>query len=240
VGAQIVETVTHVSDRRHRRLRRLLRGTRDWVRSRYGLREIIFPEKYFVDQTHDVVVTYSSCLALVYFAQRPQQLELDGITSDRQSAALYDALLQHPGIGLVATRTKGAVHLRSREGAAIIEDGSLRVIDGENPLEPYGTAPYIVRAVRDLVSQPNAGDLVLFGAYDGYEIVSFDDQIGAHGSAGGDQVWPFIITPPDLDLSRAILEDARDIHSAVMCRYADCEGEEEPAVEVDSSGSVRA
>ena len=223
VGAQIVETVTHVSDRRHRRLRRMLRHTRDWIRSRYGLREIIFPEKYFVDPRHDVVVTYSSCLALIYFAQRPQQLGLDEITSDPRSAGLYDALLKHPGIGLVATRADGAVHLRSRAGAAVIDGGTLRVLEGANPLEPYGTAPYVIRAVHDLVSQPNSGDLVLFGDYDGYEIVSFDDQVGAHGCAGGDQVYPFIITPPELDLSDAVLEDARDIHGAVMCRYAECD-----------------
>ena len=74
------------------------------------------------------------------------------------------------------------------------------MLEGENPLAPYGTASYVVRAVRDLVMQPNSGDIVLFGAYDGYDIVSFDDQVGAHGSAGGDQVYPFIITPPDLDL----------------------------------------
>jgi len=34
---------------------------------------------------------------------------------------------------------------------------------------------------------------VIFGAYDGYEIVSFDDQIGAHGAAGGNQLYPFLI-----------------------------------------------
>lgn len=222
VGPQIVETVTHVSHRRHRRWRRLLRLTRDWVRSRYGLREIIFPEKYYVDPRHDVVVTYSSCLALIYFAQLPRQLDLDDITTDPQRAALYQTLLSHPGIGLVATRLGDAIHLRSRAGAAVIEGEALRVLEGDNPLETYGTAPHSVRAVRDLVRQPNAGDMVLFGAYDGYEIVSFDDQVGAHGSAGGDQTYPFIITPPDLDLTDARLEDARDIHRAVMCRYADC------------------
>jgi len=77
-----------------------------------------------------------------------------------------------------------------------------------------------VGAVRDLILQPNSGDIVLFGAYDGYDIVSFDDQVGAHGSAGGDQVYPFIITPPDLDLSDDILEDARDVNRVVMSRYA--------------------
>jgi len=78
----------------------------------------------------------------------------------------------------------------------------------------------VTRAVRDLVQQPNAGDIVIFGAYDEYEIVSFDDQVGAHGSAGGDQMYPFLLTPPELPVGHETLEDARDIHRAVMSRYA--------------------
>ena len=68
--------------------------------------------------------------------------------------------------------------------------------------------------------QHNAGDCVLFGAYDGADIVSFDDQVGAHGSAGGEQVYPFILAPAWLELESETLEDARDIHRAVMLRYA--------------------
>jgi hypothetical protein len=70
------------------------------------------------------------------------------------------------------------------------------------------------------VRQPNAGDIVIFGAYDEYEIVSFDDQVGAHGSAGGDQMYPFLLTPPGLPVADARLEDARDIHRVVLSRYA--------------------
>jgi hypothetical protein len=77
----------------------------------------------------------------------------------------------------------------------------------------------VIRAVHDLVMQPNAGDLVLFGAYDGYDIVSFDDQVGAHGSAGGDQVYPFLITPADLEVAEAKIEDARDVHEEILMRY---------------------
>lgn len=220
IGAQIVETVARMARPRHRHWRRWLFRARDWVRSRYGLRELILPEKYYVDPRHDVVVTYSSCLALVYFADVPRQLELREIAEDARRATLYHALLAHPGIGLVCTRVDGAVHLESRTGRAVIQGDAIRVISGEDPLEPYGTAPYIVRAVRDLVCQPNAGDIVIFGAYDGYDIFSFDDQVGAHGSAGGDQVYPFIVTPPDVDLSEERLEDARDIHRALMKRYA--------------------
>jgi hypothetical protein len=70
------------------------------------------------------------------------------------------------------------------------------------------------------VSQHNAGDITIFGAYDGYEIVSFDDQIGAHGAAGGNQLHPFIIGPAHLHLEHARIDDARDVHSAVLLHYA--------------------
>jgi hypothetical protein len=220
VGPGIVETVAQVSRHRHYRWRRGLRALRDWTRSRYGLREIIFPEKYRVDARHEVVVTYSSCLALIYFDDVSEQLGLEEILAVPRRAHLYRALLAHPGIGLVITRSVGGVHLESTRGRAVIEGESVRILEGDNPLAPYGTESYVVRAVRDLVMQPSSGDLVLFGAYDGYDIVSFDDQVGAHGSAGGDQVYPFIITPPDLDLSEEVLEDARDVYRVVMTRYA--------------------
>ena len=86
-------------------------------------------------------------------------------------------------------------------------------------MEPFGIATHELRAVESLVMQPNAGDIVLFGAYDGADIVSFDDQVGAHGSAGGDQTYPFLITPSWLAASSETLEDARDIHRAVLLKY---------------------
>ena len=220
VGAAVLETAEQMIDPQHGRRRRLLRRVRDWFRSRYGLREIIFPEKYRVDARHDVVVTYSSCLALVYFADEPRALELADIARDRRRAQLYAALLTHPGIGLVLTRSGPAVHAEGRGGHAVIVGGEVEVLHGTNPLEPYGTEPVVLRAIEELVRQPNAGDIVLFGAYDGYDIISFDDQVGAHGSAGGDQVWPFIVAPVSLDLEGETLENARDIHRAIMVKYA--------------------
>ena len=54
----------------------------------------------------------------------------------------------------------------------------------------------------------------------GYEIISFDDQIGAHGSAGGDQVRPFLITSPGIDVANATIEDARALHGLILSKYA--------------------
>ena len=67
---------------------------------------------------------------------------------------------------------------------------------GANPLAVYGSDPRTARAVESLVRRPNGGDLVLFGRIDGREIVSFDDQVGAHGSAGGDQSFRLSLRRP--------------------------------------------
>jgi len=219
VGPQVVEAVAQISPPSQRTFRRGLGALRDWLRSKYGLRELILPEKYRVEEDHDVVVTYSSDLALLYFADDPNPLELADIARDPRRANLYLELLNHPGVGLLGTRSGPSVHLESTIGRAIIVDGHLEVIDGRNPLENYQTGELVVRAVEHLVSQRNTGDVTIFGAYDGYEIVSFDDQIGAHGAAGGNQLHPFLIGPAHLNLDKARIEDARDIHSAVMMRY---------------------
>jgi hypothetical protein len=219
IGSEVIEAVAVITPPAQARTRRTLRRAKDWLRSRYGLREIIIPEKYRVAATHDVVVTYSSCLALLYFADDDRKLELSDIMDDPRRLDLYRGLLAHEGIGLIATVDGGEVHVESRRGKAKITGGKLEILEGRNPMDVYGTATYVLRAVESLVSQPNAGDCVLFGAYDGYDIISFDDQVGAHGSAGGDQVYPFLITPSWLSVSSEVLEDARDIHRAVLLRY---------------------
>jgi type I phosphodiesterase/nucleotide pyrophosphatase len=219
IGPEVVEAVAQLTPASFG-ARKGIRRFRDWLRSRYGLREIIFPEKYRVDRTNDVVVTYSSCLALVYFAATERRLTLEQILADGRWATLYERLISHPGIGLVAAVSAGGVTLASKHGRARLSGGEVEIISGDNPLEIFGTEPYVLRAVESLVSQPNAGDCVLFGGYDGYDIISFDDQVGAHGSAGGDQVYPFIISPEKLGLGGEALEDARDIHRTVLARYA--------------------
>jgi hypothetical protein len=227
IGPEVVEAVAQLTPASFG-ARSAVRRFRDWLRSRYGLREIIFPEKYRIDRTNDVVVTYSSCLALVYFAATEQRLSLEQITADPRWARLHDRLIAHPGIGLVATISLGGVNLAGKHGRAILRDGQVEIVNGENPLEIFGTEPYVLRAVESLVNQPNAGDVVLFGSFDGYDIISFDDQVGAHGSAGGDQVYPFIISPERIGLANESLEDARDIHRTVLSRYAAANAENAP------------
>ncbi len=219
MGAEVLEAVAQLAPVSSHG-RRWIRKLRDWVRSRYGLREIIFPEKYRIDAENDVVVTYSSCLALVYFTATQERLSAGEIRADARWRRLLEQMIAHPGIGLVAAVESDNVHLAGKTGTAVLSGGRIVDVAGENPLAPYGLDPLVLSAVEALVKQHNAGDLVLFGSYEDGMIVSFDDQIGAHGSAGGDQVRPFILSPVKLGLESEKLENARDIHRAVMTRYA--------------------
>jgi hypothetical protein len=222
VGAQLFDAAALVASPEYPRVRSVLSRWGDWVRRHYGLRELIVSEKYRVDNRNAVVVTYSSCLAHVYFADDQRPLTLSDIAHDRRRSRLYHALLAHPGIGLLATRTAdGTVHLESRTGRGILQAGRVRTTAGSDPLAIYGSDARTAAAVESLVLQSNGGDIVLFGAFDGQDIVSFDDQVGAHGSAGGDQVFPFVMAPTSLGLQSMRLDDARDIHRDIMSRYAD-------------------
>jgi hypothetical protein len=228
VGAKVVDTVAQLSPKSF--VRPALVKLRDWLRSRYGLRELVLPEKYRVDHRNELVVTYSSCLAHVYFANDTRQLNLDAIKGDSRWSTLYASLIGHPGIGIVATRTANGVHVAGRTGSVMLKQGRIEPSEGNNPLAKYGTEEVQIKAIEALLAQTNCGDLVLFGAYDGNEIVSFDDQVGAHGSAGGDQVHPFIIAPASLGLKDERLENARDIHRTVMSKYARAHGQKSGAI----------
>ncbi|MBA3646805.1 MAG: alkaline phosphatase family protein, partial [Gemmatimonadaceae bacterium] len=181
VGPGVLEAAAQLTPP-HSRRRRSLQHVRDWVRSRYGLREIIFPEKYRVNASNDVVVTYSSCLALVYFAESVARVTLERIRETPVWNALYDSLRKHEGIGLVGCLSESGVHCAGRDGFAVIAGGVLVAGEGINPLAKYGDDRETLAAIEALVRQQNAGDCVLFGEYDGNEIISFDDQVGAHGS----------------------------------------------------------
>lgn len=226
VGARVLDTFAAVASpgRPQGRRSRALRRVGAWIRRHYGLREIIFPEKLFVDGRHDIVVTYSSCLALVYFADDARRLEASDIDSDARRRAVYETLLNHAGVGLLLTRAGSTVRADGRGGRAsiVVGDAGPEVADvyGRNPLAPYVDAPHVLAAIHELVHQEHTGDIVVFGAYDGYEIVSFDDQVGAHGSAGGDQTYPFLLAPEHLALDAAALVNARDLHGALLARYA--------------------
>jgi hypothetical protein len=195
-------------------------GLGRWIRRHYKVfplvAEVVRPLK-----DHDLVVTYSSSLAHVYWTRPEVPLTFDEIRDHPERRALYYFLVAHRGIGVILTRMLDGVHAESDRGRALItSDGDVEVLTGEDPLAPFGCEGVERRALLHLVRLPNAGDLVLFGAYDPAEDlqICFDDQVGAHGALGGRQFWPFFLSAPDLVPDGYPITDPLDLHP-LFARY---------------------
>ena len=180
--------------------------------------ESYLPEKYYVDEDNDIVVTYSGTLALVYFSRFAKRLDDEAIRRDYPH--VLDFLVGHSGVGLVATRAAdGGLVLRSAGGEARLVDGEITIVEGDDPLAPYDAGPLARRALQRMGAWPNTGDLILFGRYADGQIVCFDDQVASHGCLGGPQFWPFILLPTDPRFEGLLLTDPRDLYHLIFEPY---------------------
>jgi hypothetical protein len=191
-----------------------------WIRRHYQVFPLV-AEVVRPLEEHQLVVTYSSSLAHVYWTDPPTPLTFDEIRHDPEKRALYYFLVAHRGIGLVLTRLLNGVHAENDRGRAIVTaDADVEVLSGEDPLAVYAPGPIERKALVHLVRLHNAGDLVLFGAYDLEQDlqICFDDQVGAHGALGGRQFWAFVLSAPGLIPDRYPLKDPLDLHP-IFARY---------------------
>ncbi len=195
-------------------------GLGRWLRKHYKVFPIV-AEVVRPLAEHDLVVTYSSSLAHVYWTDPPKPLRFDEVRDDPNRRSLYYFLVAHRGIGVVLTRMLDGVHAESNRGRAILTgDGDLEVLSGEDPLAVFATGTIERTAILHLVRLENAGDLVLFGAYEPEDDlqICFDDQVGAHGALGGRQFWPFFMSAPGLVPDRYPIDDPLDLHP-LFARY---------------------
>ncbi len=105
-------------------------------------------------------------------------------------------------------------------------------------LRPYG-APYeILESLHRFGLGPRCGDLVIFGALDEEGIACFDDQVGGHGSVGGEQSRPFLILPLGHPvLERTHLKGYEFIYQDIFRAHV---GEDPPRDQGADLGKVRA
>ena len=191
-----------------------------WLRRQYKIFPLM-PES--VKESSEVVATYSSSLAHVYWTNPKQPVTLDEIREDPEKRGLYYFLVSHKGIGVVITRMLDGAHVENMHGRCLISpNGDMEVLEGEDPVRDYARSPVERRAIAHIATLPNSGDMVLFGAYDPIRdyCICFDDQVGAHGAMGGRQFWPFLLTPPGLVPDGYVVEDPLDLYP-LFKRYDD-------------------
>lgn len=168
----------------------------------------------------DVVVASSGSLAHVYFTSEPGRMTAE--TIDTRYPGLIDALAHHPGIGVLVVRSAdGRARALGPNGRLELSSGEP---DGIDPLADYG--PAAAENVRRLEAFPNAGDLILLGAFDRVsgEVTGFEELVGSHGGLGGWQAEPFIMCPATLALDGDPLVGAPAVYRQLTAWQAQLRG----------------
>lgn len=170
---------------------RLFVATRDYMQRR--IRQLV-PESLRVDPQGGVVITYSSSLAHLYVTGERRRLTWQEV--EAAQPLLLRFLTTHRGIGFVmALGAQGEICLFHPEGTLSLQPGEEPRGEEAAFLQPYGDPSALLPELCRFAAGEACGDLILFGAYDGREIACFDDQVGGHGSVGGEQMLPFLILP---------------------------------------------
>jgi hypothetical protein len=171
--------------------RRIYRKIKDTLQRK--INEIV-PETVKVVTQGGIVITYSSCLAHLYITGSHKRLTLAEIR--KQQPLLLQFLTKHKGIGFLMTKgSNGRIWFIHRGGELCCQRLDPPNAEKLKFLEPYGTPDLIYGQLYDFATDNSCGDLIIFGDYSDGLIACFDDQIGGHGSVGGDQSLPFLILP---------------------------------------------
>jgi hypothetical protein len=230
----LLDEVRGLEDRPHRQLpARLLQATRLRLEERL-LAERLEAE-WDLSRRGDIAVRSSGPLSHIYFEITPRQMDLSEIV------LLYPALVQtlvgHEGIGQVAGREGNKVVIISKNGTLWVDAEEQR-LEGEHPLSHMDDREWTTEQIMRLVSFPHAGDLILFGAWDGERVICFEEQVASHGGLGGPQDYPFLAFPPGQPISPREISNAEGMYEQLMAVYGHT-GEAPPGAVPELEGTTQ-
>jgi len=149
------------------------------------------------EEKEQVFVNDSGPLSHIYFNFKKEQISASEIRE--RYPDLIDALTNHPGIGTVIGRGDNGKSVLLKRDASLSEE--------ENS------------SLLSLAGDQNSGDIIVQGAYDGEEIINFEEQLSGHGGIGGGQCQPFFLMPPNCGLDLASIKNPSDFYPFFFNNY---------------------
>ena len=157
----------------------------------------------------EVIILASGNLAMIYLTQWTHRLSYEEITS--RFPDLLPGIVDNEYVGFVLVRSKEKGDMViGLEGVYYLDSDE---IEGKNPLEGYGKN--IVRHLKRNSDFDHTPDILVISFYDpvANEVCAFEELVGSHGGAGGEQSKPFILYPSSWDVSSAEIIGAESIYN---------------------------
>ncbi|MBO5841068.1 MAG: hypothetical protein J6Q86_06590 [Methanobrevibacter sp.] len=152
------------------------------------------------EETAQAIVLASGNLGLIYFTDWSNRMTYEQI--EDAFPGLLNGLTHHEGIGFVMVKSE-------IYDTIVFSDDDVLYLDseeyyGNHFLEKYGEN--IINKLKRTDSFDHIPDILVNSEYDieNDEVYAFEELIGSHGGAGGNQQYPFILYPNDWNLDEEI------------------------------------
>ena len=152
------------------------------------------------DETPQTMVLASGNLGLIYFTDWSNRMTYEQI--EDAFPGLLNELSHHDGIGFVMVKS-------SIYDTIVLSNDSVFYLDseeyvGEHFLDKFGE--HIVEKLKRTDGFAHVPDILVNSDYDvdENEVYAFEELIGSHGGAGGNQQYPFVLYPSNWSLDEEI------------------------------------
>ena len=181
-------------------------GTSPFSREKKKIKKEQEEEKELNDS--EVIVLASGNLAMIYLTQWSQRLTYEELNN--YFPELIPGIINNEYVGFILVKSQEHGDLAiGKNGTYYLDSGE---IEGENPLEGFGDN--IVRHLKRTSSFEHTPDILVNSFYDekADEVCAFEELVGSHGGAGGDQSKPFILYPSSWNVSDDEIIGAENIY----------------------------
>ena len=165
----------------------------------------------------EVIVLASGNLAMIYLTQWSQRLTYEELNN--YFPELIPGLINNEYVGFILVKSEQHGDLAiGKKGTYYLDSGE---IEGKNPLEGFGDN--IVRHLKRTSSFEHTPDILVNSFYDkeADEVCAFEELVGSHGGAGGDQSKPFILYPSSWNVSDDEIIGAENIYKLLKENLAE-------------------
>ena len=165
----------------------------------------------------EVIVLASGNLAMIYLTQWSQRLTYEELNN--YFPKLIPGLTNNEYVGFILVRSQEHGDMAiGKNGTYYLDSGK---IEGENPLEGFGDN--IARHLKRTSSFEHTPDILVNSFYDkeADEVCAFEELVGSHGGAGGDQSKPFILYPSSWNVSDDEIIGAENIYKLLKENLAE-------------------
>ena len=165
----------------------------------------------------EVIVLASGNLAMIYLTQWSKRLTYEELNS--YFPELIPGLIDNEYVGFILVKSQEHGDLAiGKNGTYYLDSGE---IEGENPLKGFGNN--IVRHLKRTSSFEHTPDILVNSFYDeeANEVCAFEELVGSHGGAGGDQSKPFILYPSSWKVSDEKIIGAENIYKLIKENLAE-------------------